>query len=101
MNRASKKLEGISSKQKEELSSPEPDVVDNLTKAKKKKRLVPTPKKVSFENSPSVSAEKSGRSEAEVSSPEPDVVQSEIVDDVSKVKKKKRQAKTTNTEGAS
>ena len=77
-NRASKKLEGISGKQKEVASSPDPDVdTDNLTKAKKKKRLLQTAKKVSFEKSPSVSVD----------------VEEEIVE-VAKVKKKKKPVPT-------
>ena len=92
LTRASKKLEGISGKQKEEESIPEPeaDVVDDghLTNAKKKKR-----KKVSFENSHSASSDKSVRrriEQTEVSSPESDCVQEEDVDDVTKVQKKRR-----------
>ena len=96
LTRASKKLEGISGKQKEKVSRPEADVDDDATKAKKKKRSVTTSKNVSFESSLSIFSEKSvsPRRKKKESSPDQDDFQKETVDDGGDaVKPKKRKGK--------
>lgn len=101
LTRASKKIEGISCKQREEVSNLEPNVDDDATQTKKKKKTVPTGKKVSFENSPSFSSDKSlspRRKKKEVTNPDQDDVQKEPVDDNDAVKSKKKKRKKATVE---